>query len=209
MENNSVNAVDTLSPSALTPELMGQIERDALSETALLAPRCRKILRMLREGAALERIQPELWHIQRALSAPGGLAAAAAGEQPASLTSSERSLALDALVSELRAGAAAARIAVLRRKLFFTIREAAEYSGLPLCSIRRMVARNLLPAVKLGAWRIKRTYLEMLDLRHLRRLADDRAERTPSAPARRAMNARAPSGSAVARPSAGRANAHR
>ncbi len=51
MENNSVNAVETLSPSALTPELIGQIERDALSETALLAPRCGKILRMLREGA--------------------------------------------------------------------------------------------------------------------------------------------------------------
>ncbi len=77
MENNSVNAVETLSPSALTPELIGQIERAALSETALLAPRCGKILRMLREGAALERIQPELWHIQRALSAPGGLAASA------------------------------------------------------------------------------------------------------------------------------------
>lgn len=207
MENDSVNAVETLSPSALTPELIRQIERDALSETALLAPRCRKILRMLREGAALERIQPELWHIQRALSAPGGLAAAAAGEQPASLTPSERSLALDALVSELRAGAAAARITVLRRKLFFTIREAAESSGLPLCSIRRMVARNLLPAVKLGAWLIKRTYLEMLDLRHLRRLADDRAERTQSAPARRAMNGRTPPGTPVAPPPARRANA--
>lgn len=103
----------------------------------------------------------------------------------APLLSAQRSPALDAHLLDLRASTAAARMALLRRKLFLTLREAAEYSGLPLSSIRRLLARNLLPAVKLGGWRIKRSYLEMLAPRHLRRLAKDRAERTKNAPARR------------------------
>ena len=36
----------------------------------------------------------------------------------------------------------------LSRKLVLTLREAADYSGLPLTSIRQLVKRNELPAIK-------------------------------------------------------------
>jgi excisionase family DNA binding protein len=58
----------------------------------------------------------------------------------------------------------------VRFKLFLTVREAALYSGLPRTTIRRLIRENVLPAAKAGGWRIKRKYLEQLELRHLRAL---------------------------------------
>ena len=44
----------------------------------------------------------------------------------------------------------------LSRKLVLTRREAADYSGLPLASIRQPVKRNELPAIKAGGWLVKK-----------------------------------------------------
>ena len=73
------------------------------------------------------------------------------------------------LLAELLANT---RAAGLRHKLFLSIREASEYTGLPISVIRRLVKAEQLPAVKVGGWRIKRKYLDALELRHIRRLND-------------------------------------
>jgi excisionase family DNA binding protein len=80
---------------------------------------------------------------------------------------------LRALVGSMQPPGPAGEVDQIRHKLFLTVREAALYSGLPQSAIRRLIARNELPAVKLGSWRIKRSYLERLELRHLRRLAEE------------------------------------
>ena len=61
---------------------------------------------------------------------------------------------------------------LLRDKLFLTIKEAARYSGLPQSTIRRLIRAEKLPAVKVGGWRIKRSALEQVDLRHLVDMSD-------------------------------------
>ena len=60
----------------------------------------------------------------------------------------------------------------LRDKLFLTIKEAARFAGLPQATIRRLIHADKLPAVKAGGWRIKRSELEQLDLRHIVDLSD-------------------------------------
>ena len=60
----------------------------------------------------------------------------------------------------------------LRDKLFLTIKEAARYSGLPQSTIRRLIRAGKIPAVKAGGWRIKRSDLEQLDLRHIADMSD-------------------------------------
>ena len=60
----------------------------------------------------------------------------------------------------------------LRDKLFLNIKEAARYAGLPQSTIRRLIHAGKIPAVKAGGWRIKRSDLEQLDLRHLEDLSD-------------------------------------
>ena len=60
----------------------------------------------------------------------------------------------------------------LRDKLFLTIKEAARYSGLPQSTIRRLIHSGKIPAVKAGGWRIKRSDLEQLDLRHIADMSD-------------------------------------
>jgi len=57
----------------------------------------------------------------------------------------------------------------LRHKLFLKIKEAAEYTGLPATVIRKLVSSGQLPAVRTGGWRIRRNYLDALELRHVRR----------------------------------------
>ena len=61
---------------------------------------------------------------------------------------------------------------LLRDKLFLTIKEAARYSGLPQSTIRRLIRAEKLPAVKVGGWRIKRSALEQVDLRHIVDMSD-------------------------------------
>ena len=60
----------------------------------------------------------------------------------------------------------------MRDKLFLTIKEAARYSGLPQSTIRQLIRAEKLPAVKVGGWRIKRSALEQVDLRHLADMSD-------------------------------------
>ena len=62
----------------------------------------------------------------------------------------------------------------LRDKLFFSVKEAARYSGLPQSTIRRLIHASKIPAVKAGGWRIKRSDLEQLDCGHLTDLSDKR-----------------------------------
>ena len=60
----------------------------------------------------------------------------------------------------------------LRDKLFLSVKEATRFSGLPETAIRRLLRSRKLPGVKTGGWRIKRSDLEQLDLRHLEDLSD-------------------------------------
>ena len=60
----------------------------------------------------------------------------------------------------------------LRDKLFLNIKEAARYAGLPQSTIRHLIHAGKIPAVKAGGWRIKRSDLEQLDLRHIEDLSD-------------------------------------
>ena len=60
----------------------------------------------------------------------------------------------------------------LRDKLFLSVKEAVRFSGLPESTIRRLLRSGKLPGVKTGGWRIKRSDLEQLDLRHLEDLSD-------------------------------------
>ena len=60
----------------------------------------------------------------------------------------------------------------LRDKLFFTLKEAARFAGLPQATIRRLIHAAKLPAVKAGGWRIKRSDLEQIDARHITDLSD-------------------------------------
>ena len=60
----------------------------------------------------------------------------------------------------------------LRDKLFFSVKEAARYSGLPQSTIRRLIHAAKIPAFKAGGWRIKRSDLEQLDYGHLTDLSD-------------------------------------
>ena len=51
----------------------------------------------------------------------------------------------------------------LDRRIFLTIGESAEYSGLPVAFLRRLIASGKLKALKTGAgWRISRTAIEGL-----------------------------------------------
>ena len=60
----------------------------------------------------------------------------------------------------------------LRDKLFFTLKEAARFAGLPQATIRRLIHAAKLPAVKAGGWRIKRSDLDNIDTRHITDLSD-------------------------------------
>ena len=46
------------------------------------------------------------------------------------------------------------------KKLYLTLKEAAEYSGLPITYLKRKVQEKGIPAVKIGGWRIRREDLE-------------------------------------------------
>jgi excisionase family DNA binding protein len=48
------------------------------------------------------------------------------------------------------------------KKLFLTIREAAEYSGLPKSYLRKLLKEGSLPSLRAGGYRIKRSDLERL-----------------------------------------------
>ena len=60
----------------------------------------------------------------------------------------------------------------LRDKLFFSVKEAARFAGLPQATIRRLIHASKIPAFKAGGWRIKRSDLEQLDSRHFADLSD-------------------------------------
>ena len=60
----------------------------------------------------------------------------------------------------------------LRDKLFLNIKEATRFSGLPESTIRRLLRSGKLHGVKTGGWRIKRSDLEQLDLRHIADMSD-------------------------------------
>ena len=190
MQGNGTHREDSLIRSEVAPELIAYIEQAALSETAPFAPQCRKVLRMLRVGASYEEIQSELQRIraefaQRKKGGPRLRTRTKALEKDTRLRVPSVRLASD--VERLAAAVNLAttqldvggllgqllpsRIDTIRHKLFLNVQEAAEYSGLPLATIRRLIARNELPAAKAGGWRIKRSYLEKVALRHLRRLA--------------------------------------
>lgn len=46
------------------------------------------------------------------------------------------------------------------KKLYLTLKEAVEYSGLPLTYLKRKIQENVIPAVKISGWRIRREDLE-------------------------------------------------
>src|SRR5262245_30029428 len=56
----------------------------------------------------------------------------------------------------------ALRASQVYTKLFLTLEEAADVSGLPLAYLRRRVREGTLPAIKSGGWRIRRRDLEGL-----------------------------------------------
>ena len=60
----------------------------------------------------------------------------------------------------------------LRDKLFLNVKEATRFSGLPESTIRRLLRSGKLPGVKTGGWRIKRSDLEQLNLRHIADMSD-------------------------------------
>ena len=60
----------------------------------------------------------------------------------------------------------------LRDKLFLSVKEATRFSGLPESTIRRLLRSGKLPGVKTGGWRIKRSDLEQLNLRHIADMSD-------------------------------------
>ena len=60
----------------------------------------------------------------------------------------------------------------LRDKLFLSVKEATRFSGLPESTIRRLLRSGKLPGVKTGGWRIKRSDLEQVDLRHIEDMSD-------------------------------------
>ena len=60
----------------------------------------------------------------------------------------------------------------LRDKLFLSVKEATRFSGLPESTIRRLLRSGKLPGVKAGGWRIKRSNLEQVDLRHIEDMSD-------------------------------------
>jgi excisionase family DNA binding protein len=67
-----------------------------------------------------------------------------------------------ALVAFLQSKTAGSLVQVERR-LFLTMTECAEYSGLPAAFLRRLIASGKLKALKTGAgWRISRAELEKL-----------------------------------------------
>jgi excisionase family DNA binding protein len=47
-------------------------------------------------------------------------------------------------------------------KVFLPLKEASEYSGLPMAYLRRLIGEGTLPALKTGGFRIRRTDLENL-----------------------------------------------
>ena len=50
----------------------------------------------------------------------------------------------------------------LTSKIFLPLKEASEYSGLPMAYLRRLIGEGALPALKTGGYRIRRTDLENL-----------------------------------------------
>ena len=60
----------------------------------------------------------------------------------------------------------------LKDKLFLTVKEAVQFSGLPESTIRRLLRSGKLPGIKLGGWRIRRADLEELGCRQFADLSD-------------------------------------
>ena len=184
MARNQATAVQPVVSTEITSELIAYIEDVALREKDELAPQCRTVLRLLQSGAGSDQIQSELRVIclefarsgEAQRSADARLAGTAArAVQLSPRHALEPILTMSPRRRQPRLGdgyeTAAERIEALRHKLFLTVQEATEYSGLPQAVIRRLIAQDELPAVKTGGWRIKRTYLEVLGLRHLRKVA--------------------------------------
>ena len=184
MEKSQATAFQPVISTEITSELIAYIEKVALHEKHELAPQCRKVLRQLQSEADSDEIQSELREICLEFAGSGAAQYSVDARRAGSATRAVQLLPRQALEpiltispqrSQPRLGdgyeTAPERIQVLRHKLFLTIQEATEYSGLPEAVIRRMIAQEVLPAVKTGGWRIKRTYLEVLDLRHLRKVA--------------------------------------
>lgn len=184
MAKSQAAAVQPVISTEITSELIAYIEEVALREKDELAPQCRKVLRLLQSEANSDEIQSELRAICLEFVRSGLAQHSADARRAGTSTRAVQLLPgqeLEPIITispqrrQPRQGdgyeTAAERIEVLRHKLFLTIQEATEYSGLPEAVVRRLIAQEVLPAVKTGSWRIKRTYLEVLDLRHLRKVA--------------------------------------
>ncbi len=190
MAHSKATAVQRARATDLTPELAAFIEDTALRDDHPLAPRSRKVLRLLGAGTPLAAIESELRPIAMefsgravaAAAAPDHQAAAGGGSalavlQSLSVQGNQPVVALARLFAALSPRTAplqdpASEMEALGRKLFLSVKEAAVYAGLPESTIRRLIARQTLPAVKVGGWRIQRKYLEVLALRHLRQVGE-------------------------------------
>ena len=188
MADSKATAVQPALATELTPELVAFVEDTALRDDHALAPQCRKVLRSLRAGTPLAAIEPELRPIvldfaaQTASSEPS-VAGATMTRGPNAVTVSKSFAAewnkplvpltrlFTALSPQAAPADAASELEALGRKLFLSVKEASVYAGLPASTIRRMIAKQALPAVKAGGWRIQRKYLEALSLRHLRQVS--------------------------------------
>ena len=184
MAKSQATAVQAAVSTEITPELIAYIEEVALGENDELSPRCRKVLRMLQAGAASEKVRPELRPICLEFARSGAVRRSSNARRAETQFRALQLLppqTLEPLLTFSRMRlypepargyeTAAERIEALRHKLFPTIQEAVDYSGLPEAVIRRLISNDKLPAVKTGGWRIKRTYLEALSMRHLRQVA--------------------------------------
>lgn len=88
-------------------------------------------------------------------------------ENPPTLTHSDKSLALvkrssttDALTTAIQQAVQSAQMQATR--LFLTLDEASEYSGLPKAYLSRALASGELPGLKANGWRIRRRDLDKL-----------------------------------------------
>lgn len=190
MANSKASAVQPALSPELTPELVAFVEDTALRDDHRLAPRARKLLRLLRAGTPLAAIESQLRPIVLEFvgRAPAGDAtpdrqtSAAGGGALTALKSltvqwNQPVLALARLFAAVAPQPApvpnpALELEALGRKLFLSVKEASVYAGLPESTIRRLIAQQMLPAVKAGGWRIQRKYLEVLALRHLRQVGE-------------------------------------
>jgi excisionase family DNA binding protein len=71
--------------------------------------------------------------------------------------------ALEAALLAFLESKSAGSVVPLERKLFLTMAESAEFSGLPVVFLRRLIASGKLKALKTGAgWRVSRADIERL-----------------------------------------------